>query len=136
MFRIMERIVSPLLSVPHAAAAFGLAFLIAPSGLLMRAVSPWASGFEQPPDLLIVHDRLGLAMMAGLVAKEVPFLFLMVLAALPQARASERAETRRVDRLRAGGRLRARGAAGRSTDSSACRSSRCSPMRPRWSTWR
>jgi putative thiamine transport system permease protein len=92
LFRAMERIVSPLLSIPHAAAAFGLAFLIAPSGLLMRAVSPWATGFEQPPDLLIVHDRLALAMVAGLVAKEVPFLFLMILAALLQARASARAE--------------------------------------------
>lgn len=92
MFRAMQRIVSPLLSIPHAAAAFGLAFLVAPSGLLLRLVSPWATGFERPPDLLIVHDRLGLAMVAGLVVKEVPFLFLMTLAALPQARAAERAE--------------------------------------------
>ena len=91
MFQTMERIVSPLLSIPHAAAAFGLAFLIAPSGLLLRIVSPWATGFDRPPDLLIVHDRLGLAMVAGLVVKEVPFLFLMMLAALPQARATERA---------------------------------------------
>ncbi|WP_346432293.1 ABC transporter permease subunit [Breoghania sp. L-A4] len=34
--------------------------------------------------MLIIHDPLGLAMMLGLIAKEVPFLFLMVLAALPQ----------------------------------------------------
>ena len=31
-FGLIERALSPLLSVPHAAAAFGLAFLIAPSG--------------------------------------------------------------------------------------------------------
>lgn len=89
IFAVLERFVSPLLSVPHAAAAFGLAFLIAPSGFLVRLVSPWATGWERPPDLLIVQDRLGLAMIAGLIVKEMPFLLLMAVAALPQARASE-----------------------------------------------
>ena len=83
-FNRMRRLVSPLLSVPHAAAAFGLAFLIAPSGILMRLFSPWATGFERPPDILIVQDPLGLTMMAGLIVKEIPFLFLITLAALPQ----------------------------------------------------
>ncbi len=84
LFVALRRLLSPLLSVPHAAAAFGLAFLIAPSGWIMRLLSPWATGFERPPDVLIIHDPLGLTMMLGLIAKEVPFLFLMVLAALPQ----------------------------------------------------
>ncbi len=87
-FAALEKLVSPLLSVPHAAAAFGLAFLIAPSGFLFRLLSPWG-GWDRPPDLLIVQDRLGLAMIFGLVVKEIPFLFLMMLAALPQARAAE-----------------------------------------------
>ena len=47
-------------SVPHAAAAFGLAFLIAPSGLIARLLSPELTGWERPPDLLIVNDPLGL----------------------------------------------------------------------------
>lgn len=81
LFNFIRRILSPLLSVPHAAAAFGIAFLIAPSGWLSRAVSPWATGWERPPDLLIVQDPLGLALIAGLVAKEVPFLLLMSIAA-------------------------------------------------------
>lgn len=85
IFGWLERTLSPLLSVPHAAAAFGLAFLVAPSGWLMRLVAPLA-GWERPPDLLIVGDSLGLTMTAGLIAKEVPFLLLMTLAALPQAR--------------------------------------------------
>ncbi|MGF1554180.1 MAG: ABC transporter permease [Paracoccaceae bacterium] len=84
-FRWIERALSPLLSVPHAAAAFGLAFLIAPSGWVARALSPWASGWERPPDVLIVGDPAGLSLVAGLVAKEVPFLLLMTLAALAQA---------------------------------------------------
>lgn len=87
-FRVVERLLSPLLSVPHAAAAFGLAFLIAPSGWLMRLLSPWATGLDRPPDLLIVQDSLGLTMTAGLIAKEVPFLLLMTLAALGQSDAT------------------------------------------------
>lgn len=83
-FAWMRRTLSPLLSVPHAAAALGLAFLIGPSGWLVRLVSPWATGLDRPPDLLIVHDPAGLAMITALVAKEVPFLLLMALAALPQ----------------------------------------------------
>jgi putative thiamine transport system permease protein len=83
-FRFIQSLVSPLLAVPHAAAAFGLAFMIAPSGFLARLVSPWATGWERPPDWLIVNDPLGLSFMAGLIVKEVPFLLLMTLAALPQ----------------------------------------------------
>lgn len=84
-FRMLERMLSPLLSVPHAAAAFGLAFLIAPSGWVARLLSPALTGWDRPPDLLIVQDPLGLAMIAGLVVKEVPFLLLMTIAAMGQA---------------------------------------------------
>nr|WP_150497431.1 ABC transporter permease subunit [Roseibium aquae] len=83
-FDNLRRFLSPLLSVPHAAAAFGLAFLIAPSGFLVRLVSPALSGWERPPDLLILNDPYGLTMTAGLILKEVPFLFLMTVAALTQ----------------------------------------------------
>jgi len=84
-FRNLERLLSPLLSVPHAAAAFGLAFLIAPSGWLSRLASPTLTGWDRPPDLLIVQDTWGLSMAAGLIVKEVPFLLLITLAALGQA---------------------------------------------------
>ena len=82
-FRRMQHALSPLLAIPHAAAAFGLAFLIAPSGYLVRLAAPFF-GIERPPDMLTVNDPAGLAMMAGLILKEVPFLFLVTLAALPQ----------------------------------------------------
>lgn len=87
LFSRMQHLISPLLSVPHAAAAFGLAFLIAPTGLIFRLLSPWATGSSRPLDLLIVNDSLGLTMIAGLVAKEIPFLLLVTLAALPQVKA-------------------------------------------------
>ncbi|MFN8828538.1 MAG: ABC transporter permease [Labrys sp. (in: a-proteobacteria)] len=89
-FRVMRRLLSPLLAVPHAAAAFGLAALVAPSGWLVRLFSPWATGWDTPPDLLIVNDRAGIALTLGLAAKETPFLVLMLIAALPQAEASRR----------------------------------------------
>lgn len=82
--RVVERLLSPLLAVPHAAAALGLAFLIAPSGWIARLIA-WPLGVERPPDLLIVQDPWGIALTLGLIAKEVPFLLLMMLAALPQA---------------------------------------------------
>ncbi|MGB3502040.1 MAG: ABC transporter permease [Mesorhizobium sp.] len=85
----VRSIISPLLSVPHAAAAFGLAFLIAPSGLIVRLISPELTGWTQPPDLLVVNDPAGLSMVAGLVVKEIPFLMLITLASLPQARVAE-----------------------------------------------
>ena len=84
-FARVMRLLSPLLSVPHAAAAFGLAFLLAPSGWIARAFSPWATGWDRPPDLAIIGDPWGLTLVAGLVVKEVPFLLLMTLAALAQA---------------------------------------------------
>ncbi|HCK19660.1 MAG TPA: ABC transporter permease [Thalassospira sp.] len=84
IFRAMQRVLSPILSVPHATAAFGLAFLIAPSGWIVRLVAQFA-GWDRPPDIAIIHDPWGMALIAGLVAKEIPFLFLMTLSALPQA---------------------------------------------------
>jgi putative thiamine transport system permease protein len=82
-FGSLRQMLSPLLAVPHAAAALGLAFVIAPSGWIARLMSPWATGWTKPPDLLTLHDPMGLALMLGLVAKEMPFLLLMALAALP-----------------------------------------------------
>ncbi len=84
VYGAVQKMLTPLLSVPHAAAALGLAFLLAPSGWIARALSPWATGWTIPPDLLILNDPMGLALTVGLVAKEVPFLLLMTLAALPQ----------------------------------------------------
>lgn len=86
-FALLLRLLSPLLSVPHAAVALGLAFLISPSGWVARLIAPLA-GWESPPDLLTLNDPMGLALMAGLVVKEVPFLLLMALAALPQTDAA------------------------------------------------
>lgn len=88
-FASVQQLVSPLLSVPHAAAAFGLAFLISPSGWILRLVSPELTGITRPPNVLILHDPMALSLMLGLIIKEIPFLLLIVLSALPQTNAKK-----------------------------------------------
>jgi putative thiamine transport system permease protein len=89
LFRLIERLMAPLLAIPHAAVALGLAFLLAPSGWLVRLLSPWATGWTTPPDLATVQDPLGLALAIGLLVKEVPYLLLMTLAAMGQIEVKE-----------------------------------------------
>lgn len=79
----------PLLGLPHAAFGLGFALLAGPSGWLVRLVSPWATGWTEPPDLALVGDAWGLTLAAALAIKEAPYLLLMVVAALPQFRAQE-----------------------------------------------
>ena len=68
------RALGPMLAVPHAAFGIGLVLLIAPSGWLLRILSPWATGFTAPPPWSTTQDPWGLGLIAVLVAKEVPFL--------------------------------------------------------------
>lgn len=78
------RLLTPFLATPHAALAIGLAFLIAPSGWIARIISPWLTGWDLPPDMASVNDPMGLALILGLLVKEVPFFLLVILAALSQ----------------------------------------------------
>lgn len=91
-FRWTERFLTPLLSVPHVAVAFGIAFLVMPSGWIVRMLSPWATGFHRPPDWMTVQDPQGISLVLGLIAKEVPYLLLMTVAAMGQVDA-ERSRT-------------------------------------------
>lgn len=69
-----------LLSMPHAAFAVGLFFLIAPSGWLARVTAHLFS-WSSPPDWVTVQDPLGLSLALALALKESCFL-LWVLAAV------------------------------------------------------
>ncbi|MGP4714190.1 MULTISPECIES: ABC transporter permease [unclassified Psychrobacter] len=80
----IERLLSPILVIPHAAAAIAIGFLIAPSGMIARLVSPWLSGWELAPQGILPHDPYGISIILGLVLKELPFLLLMALGALAQ----------------------------------------------------
>lgn len=63
-----------MLATPHAALAIGFLFLLAPSGWVLRALSPWLTGFESPPPWPTTQDPWGLGLIAALVIKEIPFL--------------------------------------------------------------
>ncbi|MDN3379801.1 MULTISPECIES: ABC transporter permease subunit [unclassified Pseudoalteromonas] len=84
LYRI-QRLLGPILVIPHAAAAIAISFLITPSGMISRLFSPWLTAWQTPPDWLLPHDSWGISMILGLTLKELPFLLLMALGALSQA---------------------------------------------------
>jgi len=89
-YKKTRKMLAPVLAIPHSALAIGLAFLIAPSGWIVRAITPWATGWDRPPDVAIIHDPYGLTLILGLVIKETPYFLLMILAALDQTQAEKR----------------------------------------------
>ena len=80
----IQRLLGPILVIPHAAAAIAIGFLITPSGFLTRLFSPWLSGWDTPPDWLFPHDPMGISIIIGLTVKELPFLLLIALGVLAQ----------------------------------------------------
>ena len=81
-WKVLDQTLAPLLALPHAAFAIGFLFLAAPSGWILRLISPGLTGFDIPPDWSVMKDANGLSLMMVLVFKEVPFLTLMSLSAL------------------------------------------------------
>ncbi len=77
----LQRALAPMLAVPHAAFAIGLAWLIAPAGWLARALAP-VLGYASPPQWETVNDPHGWALIAVLVLKETPFLLWSLFALL------------------------------------------------------
>jgi putative thiamine transport system permease protein len=78
---------APMLAVPHAAFAIGLAWLIAPAGWLARALAPLA-GWAAPPAWVTVGDPQGIALTGVLVLKELPFLLWNAVALLARPEAA------------------------------------------------
>ena len=76
----MERLLAPILAMPHLALALGLLWLAAPSGVLMRLL---LAPFEVlvPPQYPL-PDAHGISLAIGLALKEAPFLMLMAQTAL------------------------------------------------------
>ncbi|WP_088742787.1 ABC transporter permease [Cobetia sp. QF-1] len=71
----LERLLAPVLAMPHLALALGLLWLAAPSGVLMRLL---LAPFEVlvPPQFPL-PDAHGITLAIGLALKEAPFLMLM-----------------------------------------------------------
>ena len=87
--RWISQLAAPVLAIPHAAAAFGLLVLLSPTGVVSRAVASLMQ-WQTPPDVLFPNDSLGLAFVAGLTLKEIPFLLFVSLALLPSLNAPRR----------------------------------------------
>jgi putative thiamine transport system permease protein len=84
VYYYLKIIISPLLAMPHITMAVGLIFLLSPSGLFFRLLSPWLTGFHRPPDFFIIPDEYGLSLILGLTLKEIPFFLLASMAAIEQ----------------------------------------------------
>ena len=70
----LTRWVPAMLAMPHVAFAMGMVWLIAPSGWLVRLISPSLTGWQWPPDWPLANDPLGVGLCLVLVGKELPFL--------------------------------------------------------------
>ena len=77
----LSRALAPMLALPHAAFAIGLALLVMPAGLFARLLAPLA-GWSAPPDWATVNDPQGVGLTAVLIGKELPFLLWNTLALL------------------------------------------------------
>ena len=79
-----------MLATPHAALAIGLVFLLAPSGWLLRWLSPWLTGFDLPPPWPTTQDPWGLGLILALCAKEIPFMLWIAVTQLQRADVRQR----------------------------------------------
>nr|WP_235869272.1 thiamine ABC transporter permease [Veronia nyctiphanis] len=79
----IEKLLSPLLAVPHVAFAIGFSLLFTPSGWFFRLFA-FITGQEQPYNWSIVQDNLGIGLTLALALKETPFLLLMSISVLRQ----------------------------------------------------
>jgi putative thiamine transport system permease protein len=91
LWQRLSRALAPLLALPHAAFAIGLALLVMPAGLLARLAAPLL-GWAAPPDWPTVNDPHGIGLTAVLASKELPFLLWHTVALLnrPDTSASVR----------------------------------------------
>jgi putative thiamine transport system permease protein len=78
------------LAVPHLALAIGFGFLIAPTGLMARVIATLFTGWTSPPQWHTTQDPTGLALIAALVLKEVPFLVWAMASVLNQDELKQR----------------------------------------------
>ena len=84
------RALGPMLAVPHAAFAVGWVFLVAPSGWVLRGLSPWLTGFTETPLWPTSQDPFGLGVIVVVVCKELPCLLWAVATQLQRDDASVR----------------------------------------------
>lgn len=81
----IQKLLSPFLVLPHAAAAMALLFIASPSGMLSRVFTSLFSNDAIPSaGWWFPYDSAGLSVILALVLKELPFILLMALSVLAQ----------------------------------------------------
>ncbi|WP_422447779.1 MULTISPECIES: ABC transporter permease [unclassified Endozoicomonas] len=83
LWQKVQRWLAPLMAVPHVALAFGVMFVLMPSGLLARLIAVFA-GWSFPPDWQTIQDQYGISLILILIIKETPFLLFMMAASVVQ----------------------------------------------------
>ena len=81
-------IMGSFLALPHLAFAIGFGFLIMPSGIFARIAGSLA-GWSESPQWITTQDPFGIALMAALVLKEVPFIIWLIAALLARTDVGE-----------------------------------------------
>lgn len=89
LFSWLEKSLAPILSIPHAAFAIGMSFLLVPSGWLVRLLALMSDRLDRPPLWSTFQDPHGISLIVTLALKEIPFLLLMCLAILPTLKAQQ-----------------------------------------------
>ena len=79
----IERLLAPVIALPHVAFAIGLAFLFSNSGLMARVMSTVSNELAFL-DWDIVNNQFGLGLILALTLKEIPFILFMSIALLKQ----------------------------------------------------
>lgn len=92
----IQSLLSPLLVLPHAAAAIALLFVLSPSGLVARLFMSWTQENENqavlPPLWPFPYDSYGISIIIALALKELPFIFLMAMSVLSQPQLKQKLE--------------------------------------------
>ncbi|WP_421131641.1 ABC transporter permease [Alteromonas sp. A079] len=81
----IQKLLSPFLVFPHAAAAIVLLFVVSPSGIVARAIASLFTGDSVPStSWWFPYDSSGVSIIVALALKELPFVLLMALSVLSQ----------------------------------------------------
>ncbi len=78
----IERMLSPMLAMPHVAFAIGFAFLFSPTGWIYRVLE--GLGLSTHNTASLIQDPYGIGLIMALTIKETPFLILMSTSILKQ----------------------------------------------------
>lgn len=82
----VQRLISPLLVLPHAGIAIALLFVLSPAGLFSKLLNQFGVGEYGlvPVNWVFPYDEHGVAIVFALALKELPFILLMALGVMAQ----------------------------------------------------